>query len=153
VGPKLAPGQFHFDPAVTSIYELNLTAMIEFCRKHGIQPIVVTFIGCDDAQRSPDDQRLCLKYVLDSMPQLDVARAQEGMNLYREITRDVARKQNTPLIEAATRMTKDTAVYGDTVHLTPEGEDQLARVIAPEMLEILRAHEQRPGGRLPAVGH
>ena len=153
VGPRLAPGQFHFDPAVVSIYESNLAAMIEFCRKHGIEPIVVTFVGCDDARRSPDEQRLCLKYVLDNMPQLDAQRAQEGLDLYRQVTREVARKQNAPLVEAAARMTKDTAFYGDTVHLTPEGEDRLARVIAPEILELLRARKQRPGQELPSVGN
>ena len=153
VGPRLAPGQFRFDPAVVSIYQSNLAAMIQFSRKHGIQPIVVTFVGCDDARRPPDEQRLCLKYVLDNMPQLDVERAQEGLDLYRQVTREVAHEQNAAVIDAAARMTKDMALYGDTVHLTPEGEDQLARVIAPEILDLLGARKERPGEALPSVGN
>jgi len=153
VGPRLAPGQFHSDPAVVSIYESNLAAMIQFSRKRGIQPIVLTFVGCDDARRPPEEQRLCLKYVLDNMPQLDVKSAQEGLDLYRQVTREVARKQNAPLIDAAARMSKDMALYGDTVHLTREGEDQLARLIAPEILDLFRPRKERPGEERSSVGN
>jgi lysophospholipase L1-like esterase len=151
IGPRLAPGQFRFDPAVVSVYESNLTAMIRFSRKHGIEPVVVTFVACDDPRRTPDQQRSCFKYVFDNMPQLDVGRAQEGMDLYRQVTREVARRENAPLIDAASKMPKDLALFADTVHLVPEGEEQLARVIAPELLDLLRARERRPRGELSSA--
>ncbi len=42
--------------------------------------------------------------------------------------------------------------YTDTVRLTPEGEDQLARVIAPEVLDLLDARKERPSQELSSIG-
>jgi lysophospholipase L1-like esterase len=140
-----------FEPAIVAIYERNLGAMIRLAREHGVQPVLITFPGCDDASLPADEQRRRLKYVLDRNPEVDAATAQQGLDLYREATRGVAVQEKTLLVDAATRMTKDTAAYTDTVHLTPQGEEQLARAIAPELIHLLA---ERTGGKPagPGVG-
>jgi lysophospholipase L1-like esterase len=140
-----------FDPRVIAIYERNLGAMIRLARTSRVQPVLMTFPGCDDATAPAPEQRRRLKYVLDRNPEIDARAAQEGLELYREATRRVALEENVPLIDAARRMTKELAVYTDTVHLTPEGEEQLARAIAPELIHLL-AERSRGGAGAAGVG-
>lgn len=133
--PPVGRGRFRFDPAIVSIYEHNLRAIVRLCRLHDVQPVVATFAACDDPTLPLPEQQRRLQYVTRQMPQLDVHSGQEGMDLYREITRRVAGEEGVPLIDLAQTMTKDLGAYTDTIHFTPEGE----RLLAERLAEGLRA--------------
>jgi lysophospholipase L1-like esterase len=133
--PPVGRGRFRFDPAVVSIYEHNLRAIIRLCRRRGVRAVVATFAACDDPRLSLPEQERRLRYVTTRIPQLDVQSGQEGMDLYREITRRVAHEEAAPLVDLARTMTKDLKAYTDTIHFTPEGE----RLLAERLLEGLRA--------------
>ncbi len=128
--PELGPGRFRFDAGVVSLYEHNLREIVRLCRRGDAVPVVATFAACDDPSLPTDQQERRLRYVLANIPQLDVGSAQEGMDLYREITRRVAREEGAPLVDLARSMTKDLRAYTDTIHFTPEGERRLAEQVA-----------------------
>lgn len=139
VGPR-----FRFDPAVVSIYERNLGAIIRLCRARGVRTVVATFAACDDPSLPGVEQELRLQYVAENVPQLDLATGQEGMDLYREVTRRVACTEGVPLVDLARTMTKDLRAYTDTIHFTPEGEALLARQLAEALPRVLRTPRDRP---------
>ena len=142
--PPIRPGAFHFDPAIVSIYERNLGAMVRLCRSRGVQPVIATFAGCDNPTASPGERRQRLRYVLEQIPQLDEASAQLGMDMYRHATRRVARAEHVTLVDSARLMTKGLDAYTDTVHFTPAGELQLARLLADAIRQTAPAREQAP---------
>ena len=94
---------------------------------------LATFAACDDQSRPEAEQRLRLKYVIDQVPPLDVHSGQEGMDLYRQVTRKVALAEGVPLLDLARLMPKDLKFYSDTIHLTEEGEETLATLLASEL--------------------
>jgi lysophospholipase L1-like esterase len=140
--PPVRPGPFRFDPAIVSIYERNLGAMVRLCRSRGVQPVIATFAGCDDPTASPAERRRRLRYVLEQIPQLDEATAQHGMDMYREATRRLAQSEHVTLVDSARLMTKDLDAYTDTVHFTPAGELQLAQLLAATIRQPAPAREQ-----------
>lgn len=148
--PSSPPDGFRFDPAIVSVYERNLTAMLRLCKARGVLPVVATFVGCDDPHRPEAEQRLRLRYVLEQVPPLDVRSSQKGIDLYRDLTRRVARAEGAPLVDLASLMTKDTSLYADTIHLTTEGENTLALLLARELERLpafeARLREGRPAG-------
>jgi len=146
--PAAHAGPFVFDPEIVAIYEQNLAAMARLCRRSGVTPVIATFAGCDDPTLPQDMQRERLAYVLREMPALDAASASEAMELYREATRRVARADDIPLVDLATLMTKDLTAYTDTVHFTPEGERQLAKLLADALRDIGLSPED---GRSPGA--
>ncbi len=124
---------FRFDPAIVSIYERNLAAIVRLGRSRGLRVALATFAACDDPSRPEAEQRLRLKYVIDQVPPLDVRSGQEGMDLYRQVTRQVAVTEGVPLLDLARLMPKDLKFYSDTIHLTAEGEETLATLLASEL--------------------
>jgi len=128
--PPIGDGPFRFDPAVVSIYERNLGAMVRLCRNRGVRPLIVTFAGCDDASASPGEQERRMAYVRRSIPQLDTVSGRQAMEIYRDVTRRVARELGVPLVDLARLMTKDLDAYADTVHFTPAGERRVAEILA-----------------------
>jgi lysophospholipase L1-like esterase len=123
-------GPFRFEPAVVTMYEHNLRAIIRLCHRQDVRILVLTFAGCDDPSRTAAEQRQRLRYVLKQIPPLDPQTAMEGMSLYRQKTRQVAEEESVPLFDAAAVMTKDLGAYTDTVHFTPRGEHDLAYHVA-----------------------
>jgi lysophospholipase L1-like esterase len=132
--PPVGGGPFRFAAAVVSVYELNLKAMVRLCRSRGVQPVVATFAGCDDPSLPRAEQQRRLRYVTREIPQLDATTGQQAMELYRDVTRRVAREEGVPVVDLARRMTKDLSAYTDTVHFTPAGERRLAELLAEELL-------------------
>jgi lysophospholipase L1-like esterase len=138
--PPVGGGPFEFDPAIVSIYEKNLAAMVRLGRAHGVQPVLATFAACDDAALPPAEIERRMSYVTREIPQLDPVTALRAMELYREVTRRVARTEGVPLVDLAVVLPKDLRAFTDTVHFTPEGE----RAVAEALAEALRS-----GGIVP----
>ena len=132
--PPVGGGPFVFNPAVVSIYERNLKAMVRLCRSRGVQPVLATFAACDDPSLPPAEQQRRLRYVTREIPQLDATTGQQAMELYRDVTRRVAREEGAPLVDLARRMTKDLSAFTDTIHFTPAGERRLAELLAEDLL-------------------
>lgn len=142
--PPVGRGPFRFDPAVTAIYERNLGAMVRLCRSHGVRAVIATFAGCDDASQPAEEQRRRMAYVTREIPQLDATSGMEAMELYRDMTRRVARAEGAPLVDLARLMPRDLDGFTDTVHFTPTGERRLAEILARE---LARAVPPPAGGR------
>jgi lysophospholipase L1-like esterase len=146
-----------FHPAIVDLYATNLAAMIRLCRAHDMVPVVATFAGCDDAQADAEEGRRRLRYVIEEIPPLDVPTALRGMELYRDQTRQVARREGAPLVDLARQMPKDTAFYSDTVHFTPRGEDRLSELLVaalqqePEVSSRLLSSSSSPDPSAAAV--
>jgi lysophospholipase L1-like esterase len=141
--PPPVAGDFRFEPAIVATFEHNLAAQIRLCRRHGAVPVVATIAGCDDPSAAPDEQALRLLYVLLRIPQLDARSAQIGLDLYREVARRVAQEQGVRLVDLARTMPKDLALFTDTVHFSPAGEDLLAQQMAEALRGELDGYEAR----------
>jgi len=126
-----------YDPAIVSIYRRNLQAMVRLSKSKGAQVVLTTFAACDDPSLPESEQRLRLKYTLHVMPELELKTAQHGMDLYRQITREVADLENVPLIDLAKLLPKDTRLFTDTIHFTPAGEEHVSRILAAELTKWL----------------
>jgi lysophospholipase L1-like esterase len=127
------PLAFAFEPGILDIYESNLKAIVRLCRSRGVGVVMATFAGCDDPGAAPEPRRLRVQYVLDQMPGLDVVSAEHGLELYREITRRVAASENVPLVDLARALPRDDALYVDTIHFTPAGEQRVAALLAQDL--------------------
>jgi len=139
--PDIPAAPLRFDPAIAGIYHTNLRAMVRLCRSRRVTPVVATFAGCDDPSRNEVERKRRLAYVLREVPDLDLAGAEAALDLYRNMTRRVAREEGAPLVDLARLMTKDLRAFTDTVHFTPEGESLLARhvergLLAPGVLSV-----------------
>lgn len=140
--PTLPPG-FRPDPAIVALYEQNLGAEIRLAKSRGITTIVATFAGCDDPRLSEDEQKLRLRYVLKQVKTPDNTSSQAALDLYRNVTRDVARREGVYLLDLAERMEKDTVYYADTIHYTARGEERLAQHVADGIVPLIWAGSAR----------
>ncbi len=61
------------------------------------------------------------------------------LELYNDVTREVARSTKTELIELARAMPKDSALYYDWMHYTAQGARVVAKLVSSRLAEILGA--------------
>jgi lysophospholipase L1-like esterase len=129
--------EFHFQPGIVALYDANLRAMIHLARARGVVPVVATFACAEDPHGPEPERRQRLKYALDRMPELDLGSLEEGIELYREVTRKVAHEEGAPLVDLARLVPPDPALFMDTIHFSPRGERRMAEVLAAELPPFL----------------
>lgn len=72
---------------------------------------------------------------------LDGKLAWEILELYNDVTREVAQATDTQLIELGRTLPKDSALYYDWVHYTAQGARVVAGIVAARLVEILGARK------------
>jgi lysophospholipase L1-like esterase len=137
--PRRSPAPFAFHPAIVGIYEKNLRAMVRLARSRGAQPVLATFATADDARLSEAERQKRLRYVLHQNHDLDVDTAAEGIEIYRGITRRVAREEHVPLVDLAAILSGDASLFVDTIHFSPEGERRMAQVLGDALAPMVAA--------------
>ncbi len=116
-------------------FRKRLNELIELCTKYNIQPLLITqpSIFGDGTLGGGD-------------PAIDfhVFKTRENgqlfwmkLELYNNITKEVAREKQVPCIDLATLMPKDTLYYYDIVHYTNEGAQKVACIIYDGMKNYL----------------
>jgi lysophospholipase L1-like esterase len=115
-------------------YAKRLQKLIDVARQHGIEPVFLT-------------QPMIYGEVIDPVSGADLRRVDIGgingktdweiMQLYNGVLRQVAAKNQVPLIDLAAEMPKSSAYFYDTFHFTNEGCRLVAKIIAEHLAPIL----------------
>lgn len=123
-------------------YRENLHRLIDESRAIGAQPILVT--APTTATGNVEHWAIMLQGWRDT-PYRD---HREIHDAYVELTRQVARETNTPLVDArAIFQGHPGYITADQIHLTPEGHDRLASLLADAIASLAAS---APAGRSPA---
>ncbi|RMH02443.1 MAG: SGNH/GDSL hydrolase family protein [Chloroflexi bacterium] len=115
-------------------YQERLEKLIDMTRANGIEPVLMT-------------QPALYGDVIDPTTGVDLGTIpfREGngrsewatLELYNDVTRQVAAAQNVFLIDLAHQMPKDSRYYRDVIHYTNEGSALLASLIYPPLCQFL----------------
>ena len=119
-------------------YRSRLTEIIQVCRANNILPVLITQpslfgIGKDDVTgvnlenfRLEKDQNGKLFWQI--------------QELYNDVTRDLANKNNLLLIDLAHKMPKSTKYFYDIVHFTNEGAQKVSDIINSDLKDYFLKH-------------
>ncbi len=100
-----------------AVFRRNLLSIVGLARTHGIRPVLVTFATSDAACASPDLVR--------------------GVDEHNDVIRALCAEQSVPCIDFAPRMEQRAELWADCVHVTTEGADLKARLVAEELVGLL----------------
>ena len=116
-------------------YRRRLEALIDFCKKNKIKPILMT-------------QPLVYGDLNDPTTGVNLGKLKVGdqnslqiwlvLEMYNDITRVLARKERIPLVDLAQKMPKDTLYYYDYMHYTDLGSEKLAKIISEELTSYFK---------------
>lgn len=115
----------------------RVSALVDECRAHGIEPILVTQPGLYGDGIDPATGV--------DLSTLQVKGAANGrlwwrvQELYNDVTRKTARTRGVVLVDAARELPKDSRLFYDFMHFTNEGAARLGELIAVEIEPRLRA--------------
>jgi len=118
-------------------YRQNLQAMARLAQGAGIIPVFVTAPSNHVAGREPEYLlRRHVRRLADVIPL---------HQLYVNLTRDAAHNQGAALCDAAADFAalpppRDRLFRADAIHLTPEGDEQLARIVSACITRALESH-------------
>lgn len=124
--------------AALPAFASRVAALVEECRAHGIEPILVTQPGLYGDAIDPA-----------TGVDLSTIQVKGGANgrlwwhvqeLYNDVTRQTARQRGVVVVDAARQLPKDSRLFYDFMHFTNEGAarlgDLIAAAITPRLLEI-----------------
>jgi lysophospholipase L1-like esterase len=115
-------------------YQQRLTLLVEETLQYGIQPILLT-------------QPMPYGPAIDPETGIDLARIEvrsgsgyqrwREVELYNEVTRNVAAQFDLMLIDLEQELPKNTRFYYDMIHFTDEGAQQIGEIVAKRLLDLL----------------
>jgi lysophospholipase L1-like esterase len=115
-------------------YARRLQELIDMSREHAIEPVFMT-------------QPIIYGEVIDPVSGADLGKVDIGgvngkvsweiMKLYNEVLKQVAAKNQVPLIDLAAEMPKNSRYFYDTAHFTNEGCQIVAQIIEPHLASFL----------------
>lgn len=118
-------------------YEFNLRNFVDVARNIGARPVLSTQVGLG---REAEDGRIAYEYQL-----LDPVGLRRAYAEVDRIARKVARDEGVPLLDAARDLEDRPSLLSDHVHLSPEGSEALANLLAGFLVSLLDPQE-RTGG-------
>jgi lysophospholipase L1-like esterase len=142
------------DPTLTAItlaqqdepvrhYAERLNAIVELCRRNGIEPVFTT-------------QPVLYGDAIDPATGVDLATIQvrgaangrlwwRVLEKYNDAMRRVAANHRVLLVDAAVEMPKDSRLYYDLMHFTNEGAARLGDLVADRLELYLKTHTELVG--------
>jgi lysophospholipase L1-like esterase len=119
----------------------RVAALVEECRRHGIEPVLVTQPWLNGEAIDPSTGvDLALVQVRGAANGRLWWRVQE---LYNDVTRRVAKDRGVLLVDAAREMPKDSRLFYDFMHYTNDGAAALGAIVASHLEPFLRAQYPR----------
>jgi hypothetical protein len=124
-------------------YAERLNAIVELCRRNGIEPVFTT-------------QPALYGDAIDPVTGVDLATIQvQGaangrlwwrvLERYNDAMRRVATDHRVLLVDAAVEMPKDSSLYYDFVHFTNDGATRLGGLVADHLEPFLKTHTELVG--------
>lgn len=135
-------------------YRERLQRLLTQCRNAGVVPVLVTqpaLYGPAIDDRTGVDLGTM---VVNEGRKINGALAWEILELYNDVTRELARDQAVPLVELARSLPKSSRLFYDFVHLTGEGAQAVATIMAADLCPTLaRARPDLQTSPCPEKGH
>ena len=135
--PAIASATLATFSAPLPAFAARVEAIVDECRRHGIEPILVTQPGLYGDAVDPSTGV--------DLSTLQVKGAANGrlwwrvQELYNDVTRNVATSRGVVLVDAARQLPKDSRLFYDFIHFTNEGAERLGELIAVQIEPRLRA--------------
>lgn len=122
--------------AALPAYASRVAAIVDECRRHGIEPVLVTQPGMYGDRIDPATGV--------DLSTIQVRGAANGrlwwqvQELYNDVTRRTARDRGVLLVDAARELPKDSRLFYDFMHFTNEGSARLGDIVAVHLEPLLR---------------
>src|SRR5439155_26751055 len=121
--------------AAVPAFAARVAAIIEECRRHGIEPVLVTQPALNGDAIDPATGV--------DLSTIQVRGAANGrlwwqvQELYNDVTRRIGRERGVLVVDAAREMPKDSRLFYDFMHYTNEGAVVLGDIVASALLPDL----------------
>lgn len=126
-------------------YEERVRRLVELCRADQVLPILIT----QPALYGPaTDRSTGVSLGSIRVGSTSGSTAWDILELYNATLRRVARDSDTPLIDLARSLPKDSQYFYDLGHLSDKGAEAVAEVLAADLVPILRERCASYDGRL-----
>ncbi|MFN0207448.1 MAG: SGNH/GDSL hydrolase family protein [Planctomycetota bacterium] len=123
------------DADITATFREELKALILNVRNSGSVPVVLTFSHRARGEQTPREQFEACQSSLFYMPWMTVDGIRRGFDLLNATIRDVAKETNCLLIDDENSIPGDAIHYTDSVHLTDEGCEAMARRVCDSLFD------------------
>jgi lysophospholipase L1-like esterase len=137
--PKLTAATIaQFSKALPS-FAARVAAIVEECRRHGIEPVLVTQPWLNGDAIDPTTGV--------NLATIQVRGAANGrlwwqvQELYNDVTRRTAAAHDVLLVDAARELPKDSRLFYDFMHFTNDGAARLGDIVSTRLEPRLRALE------------
>jgi lysophospholipase L1-like esterase len=124
-------------------YAERLNAIVELCRRNGIEPVFTTqpalYGDVTDPVTGVDLATIQVRGAVNGRLQWRV------LEMYNDTMRRVAKGRGVMLVDAAVEMPKDSRLYYDLMHFTNEGAARLGGLVADRLEPYLKAHTELVG--------
>lgn len=111
-------------------YKNRIKTLVKTCKDNNIQPILITqpqIIGdTTDVETGTDLAKI-------EYQDMNGSTGWAVLELYNDITRQVAKNQSVQLIDLANKLPKDSKYYYDFTHYTNEGAVKVGEIISEEL--------------------
>lgn len=130
------------------MYKDRLTSLIKATQQYSIEPILITqpivygdvidpTTNINLGKLSVENSGLNTIFNIQEIPYIYSRDLEYILELYNQVTRDVAQTEKVFLIDLAKKMPKDTAYYYDSVHYTKQGAVVVADIIYQDLCLFL----------------
>jgi lysophospholipase L1-like esterase len=115
-------------------YAHRLTALLTACRDQGIEPVLLTQPALYGPARDPATG---VNLGTIKVGQDNGSMAWDILELYNDVTRGVARREQVPLIDLARELPKDSRYFYDFFHFTNAGAARAGEIIYGDLAPVL----------------
>jgi hypothetical protein len=127
--------------ARVELLDRDMTDMIRRLRQFDIQPVVVTHATRFGPGLTTEDREMLIAW-RKFFPELREKGFLDMENRMNQRLRELAKREDLPLIDAAVEMPSGPKMFADFVHFTDAGAQQMAALLARQLQPMLAA----PGG-------
>ena len=119
-------------------YKLNVLMFVELARSINAVPILITQARLV-TQHNTKEQKACIRYGYQMFTHQTLCNAFDKTD---EIIFEVAREKKVALIDASKYLTGKSKFFEDHVHLNDRGSKEIARIIARDLVKILKGKQK-----------
>ena len=118
-------------------YRARVLSLVTTCRRAGIEPILITQPLLVGFARDPTTQTNLATFRLHDTENGELV--WKRLELYNNVTREVATSQRVHLIDLARELPKKSEYYYDEMHYTETGADRVSALLAQDLGPYLNA--------------
>lgn len=123
-------------------FRFRLTEIVRLSRQSGIYPVLITQPAVYGFGDDPETGVDLEKIPISDFTEDGIIRSGRDkwilLEMYNDVTREIGKTTDTPVIDLATKLSKNSKYYYDFIHFTEVGAQEVADIIAPELCAIVQ---------------